>query len=380
MALMDEKREGNLDADDEEVDSAADPLLGNPDEYTITAVGPSPGSVAVGLPDGFALLKEEPEEEDLKAVVPVQLKTLAIPPPKRSSKDRHTKVEGRGRRVRMPAACAARIFQLTRELGHKSDGETIRWLLERAEPAIIQATGTGTVPAIAVSVNGELKIPTTCPETENDGGSAKRRRKMAPRSEFFVVNEPSHFAPVSPITPQGLVPVWTVSSGNGVMPGAAVPSGAFLMLPQTPSPARPLNQPHLWAIPATATPLYSVPGRTVPNFATSMQPGVSFPRGGIQRQQSPSVSNCGGDGNSGKEVSTMAPICSSTSPSSSSNAAATTTTSPTQMLRDFPLQIYDKKELQFMDSSGSRLKDHTQRTHQNHHHQMEDIAVISKGF
>ncbi|KAK9120216.1 hypothetical protein Scep_018309 [Stephania cephalantha] len=73
---------------------------------------------------------------------PAKKKTASLA--KQNFRDRHVTIDGKSRRIRLPAKCAATVFQLTRELGHRSDGETIEWLIRQAESAVNSVIGSKT--------------------------------------------------------------------------------------------------------------------------------------------------------------------------------------------------------------------------------------------
>ncbi|KAI5666321.1 hypothetical protein M9H77_16174 [Catharanthus roseus] len=67
-----------------------------------------------------------------------------------------------GHRVRLPALCAARIFQLTRELGHRTNGQTVEWLLRHVE---LELSSSSYSPASARSISPPPRL-TVWPKIE----------------------------------------------------------------------------------------------------------------------------------------------------------------------------------------------------------------------
>ena len=152
--------------------------------------------------------------------------TSSVPKP---MKDKQTKVEGRGRRIKMPASCAAQISQLTKDLGFKSKGETVDWLLERAEESMIQGPGNADLSANATGAASSeaLEVPEKkkAEPVGQDGGPKTSGFAPGNPNPVFVPGRGFFMVPEDGGEPQQVWPVpLALTRGIGMrMPGPYAP-------------------------------------------------------------------------------------------------------------------------------------------------------------
>lgn len=91
----------------------------------------------------------------------MQPKTSSTKPVKarKSSTDRHQKVDGRDRRIRLPFSCAETVFELQGKLRHKNAGETVDWVVQQAKRSVDAVLNADQTNAGTLNVSQPIAYP-----------------------------------------------------------------------------------------------------------------------------------------------------------------------------------------------------------------------------